>query len=439
MNSLPPSSASLNPASLLELTALARTYEPERYLAATLAPAPQQSALIALAAYAADLQRIAASATQPLLGEIRLQWWRDSLVLIAKDIWEFRNGVLPIIATEMKSKETKEKVQQELAHTISEQIGDSLREISAKTADRVLEIWQEFRRAHAKVLALAETNDAFKQFLDNVKPDAIARLDEVVGLVVGAEGDAGVLKRLEDGTLANAVNKLPGAAIDIARETRSLETGLQWAALAGDQLQAVLEHEIHRRAKPDSFTKASLKQVLDLKDKVAISRVAALPQAVRAALFELGSDDLKTMARSLTETELQSLAQYMTGLDKTAAQRILRSVAQTPARMQTLGRSGVRDGIIASRDQGAAVGMMLASDTVPDPWQVASHAQLVVDGKVSPLLLWEKHSVFVVAFGLFAFVVLAMLKRLLFGRRPRVIVQKVAIDRGAPAIKTAKG
>ena len=71
-------------AGLAELTALARAYEPERYLAATLAPKPQQAVLIVLAAYAADLQRIPATATQPMLGEIRLQWWRDSLELIAK-------------------------------------------------------------------------------------------------------------------------------------------------------------------------------------------------------------------------------------------------------------------------------------------------------------------------------------------------------------------
>ena len=39
------------------------------------------------------------------------------LVLIAKDIWEFRHGVLPIIASEMKAKATKDKVQEELSTT----------------------------------------------------------------------------------------------------------------------------------------------------------------------------------------------------------------------------------------------------------------------------------------------------------------------------------
>jgi 15-cis-phytoene synthase len=66
------------------LIEVARTFEPERYLAATLAREPQRRALLALAAYAADLARIPATATQPMLGEIRLQWWRDSLELIGK-------------------------------------------------------------------------------------------------------------------------------------------------------------------------------------------------------------------------------------------------------------------------------------------------------------------------------------------------------------------
>ena len=67
------------------------------------------------------------------------------LVLIAKDIWDFRHGVLPIVATEMKSKETKDKVREELAKSIAEQINDSVKEISEKTAERVVEIWLEFR------------------------------------------------------------------------------------------------------------------------------------------------------------------------------------------------------------------------------------------------------------------------------------------------------
>lgn len=74
-----PSASAANASVLAELASVARMFEPERYLAATLAKEPARAALIAIAAYASDLQRIAAMASQPMLAEIRLQWWRDAL------------------------------------------------------------------------------------------------------------------------------------------------------------------------------------------------------------------------------------------------------------------------------------------------------------------------------------------------------------------------
>src|SRR4029078_877358 len=138
------------------------------------------------------------------------------LVLIAKDIWDLRNGVLPIIATEMKSKDNKDKVQEELAKTFAEQISGHIQEIGAATADRVIEIWRDFRSAHAEALGLAERNPKFKAFVDSLQPAALPRLDEVVALLLAGEGEAGILKRLDDGTLSTAINTLPAPAMDIA-------------------------------------------------------------------------------------------------------------------------------------------------------------------------------------------------------------------------------
>lgn len=58
----------------------ARAGEPDRYLAALLAPASSRPHLLALAAFSSELARIAAAVTrEPTMGEIRLQWWRDAL------------------------------------------------------------------------------------------------------------------------------------------------------------------------------------------------------------------------------------------------------------------------------------------------------------------------------------------------------------------------
>jgi len=345
------------------------------------------------------------------------------IVLIAKDIWDFRHGVLPIVAEEMKAKATKDKVREELAKSIAEQIGDGVKEIAEKTAERVLEIWLEFRRTHAKVVELAERREDFKRFLDTVKAEDLPRLDEIVGLVLADESEAGVLKRLSDGTLHRAVTGLPPAALDIAREARSLETALQWAAVAGDNLPKVVDYDVHRRTQPQAFTKAGLQRLLGLQDKLAITRLAALTPAARASLFELDTADLKGLARALDDTQLESLSRYLTGLDKPSAQRVLRVVAQSPARMAELGKPWVRDAIIASSDQAAAVGMMLQANSLPDPSLMLEHLKLVLHGRVSPWLMWEKHPVSLAATGVLAVILLLLLRRLLFGTRPKVVVQ----------------
>ena len=62
------------------------------------------------------------------------------------------------------------------------------------------------------------------RFLDTVKADDMPRLDEIVALVLASEGEPGVLKRLDDGTLHRAVTGLPPGSIEIAREARSLDS-----------------------------------------------------------------------------------------------------------------------------------------------------------------------------------------------------------------------
>ncbi len=339
------------------------------------------------------------------------------LVLIAKDIWDLRNGVLPIIATEMKSKENKDKVQEELAKTFSEQISAHIQEIGAATADRIIEIWRDFRAAHAEALGLAERNEKFKAFVDSLPPASLPRLDEVVALLLAGEGEAGLLRRLDDGTLATAVKSLPAPALEIARETRSLDQGLKWSALAGADLPKVVELSLYRRTTPEQLSRASLQRLLALDDLLATVRLAGIDRGARDTLFELNDADLKKLARNLTEDELSSLSRYLTGLQPEPREQVLRAVAANPAKIHALASDRVREAVVASTDQTAAVGMMLRTGAMLDPAAIGADLRLVADGRVSPILLWEKHPVVIVGLGLLTLLVLLLLHRLLFARR----------------------
>jgi phytoene synthase len=59
--------------------AAARAAALDRYLAARLAPRKARRDLIALAAFVGETARIVATVSEPLVGEMRLQWWRDVL------------------------------------------------------------------------------------------------------------------------------------------------------------------------------------------------------------------------------------------------------------------------------------------------------------------------------------------------------------------------
>jgi hypothetical protein len=208
---------------------------------------------------------------------------------------------------------------------------------------------------------------------------------------------------------------MPEKGLEIARDTNSIAAGLEWTALAGNRLDRVVDYELHRRMSPKDLTAASLDRILALNNRAAIIKIAGLPPAARDALFSLDSNDLNVLLRSLSEDELTSLADYLDGLRPGPRETVLKTIAASPAKMQLLASQSVRDGIIASRDQAAAAAMMLEPGGL-SPRAALQDAKLVWDGRVVPLLLWNKHPQAVVAAGLLSLVIIAWLARL-FRRR----------------------
>jgi phytoene synthase len=62
---------------------IAREGDPDRYVSALFAPSRSREHLFALYALNVELARIGEQVTEPQLGEIRLQWWRDAITRAA--------------------------------------------------------------------------------------------------------------------------------------------------------------------------------------------------------------------------------------------------------------------------------------------------------------------------------------------------------------------
>ena len=56
---------------------LVREEDRDRFLATLFAPARVRPALFALYAFDIEIAHVAARVSEPLAGEVRLQWWRD--------------------------------------------------------------------------------------------------------------------------------------------------------------------------------------------------------------------------------------------------------------------------------------------------------------------------------------------------------------------------
>jgi phytoene synthase len=64
---------------LSPVAALVRRHDRDRFQTALFAPAARREALFALYAFNYEIARVRESVTQPMLGQIRLQWWRENI------------------------------------------------------------------------------------------------------------------------------------------------------------------------------------------------------------------------------------------------------------------------------------------------------------------------------------------------------------------------
>ncbi len=58
---------------------LVRSHDFARYASTLFVPAPQRRALLAMYAFNVEVSRVHGQVSQPLPGEMRLQWWTDAL------------------------------------------------------------------------------------------------------------------------------------------------------------------------------------------------------------------------------------------------------------------------------------------------------------------------------------------------------------------------
>ncbi len=339
------------------------------------------------------------------------------LALIASDLYNAGDGVFPLIAERMKSAESKTLIKSEIVRVLQTEVTEQLEPIGRETAERIHALWLDFRQKYDKLLSLADQYPAFSAFLKERKIDQLGRLGRIVQIILSSEGEKRIEWRTADGSLNLALLDLDDTGVAIAEDQKSIDIALKWAALTDGKLDQVAATGLHKLIAPDAVTKPQLKTLLALNDKLVITRIAGLEASARDLLLALPAAQLLELGRRLTEPELTAFSDYQRLLSPAAARRVATEIGANPAAMQILAQGGVRSGLMNSRDQLAALDMLLRPPSpIPDVMRVVNDFEIASEGRVDWRIFWYRHMFIVIVLALLSLVLLVVLRRLVFGR-----------------------
>ena len=97
-----------------------------------------------------------------------------------------------------------------------------------------------------------------------------------------------------------------------------------------------------------------------------MGRITILDPQSRDYILSLPGDQMREFARRLNDRQLAAFADYERNLEPIAAKRLPRAVADDPSVMQELTTEGLREAILKSRDQLAALNMIIHDDAKLD-------------------------------------------------------------------------
>ena len=244
--------------SALRLAALARAADPDRYMCALFAAPHQRGALFALLLFNAEIARVREVVSEPMLGQIRLQWWREAIDEIYQGGGRRHEIVDPLaeaIRTHGLTRRYFERLidarQMDLDDTPPENIA-ALEYYAEESAAPLVSLALEIAGADAGVLADVARHTGVGWALTGlmralphhaaegrvmVPRDVLAATDLTVEAVCGGEAKANI---------ARAVEKIANVARQHSDEARGLRRALP-RAVKRVTLQAVLSAVYLRR------------------------------------------------------------------------------------------------------------------------------------------------------------------------------------------------
>jgi len=303
------------------------------------------------------------------------------LAMIGIDVAKSFEGALPQIQQSLKESDIKRELQNEIASVVEEELRNESVQIEREISNDLFSKWLEFQKEYIEMLSFAKNLPEFKRILERYKND----LDKVSSLVARSlvnTGRASLELAIQDGSFERALS-LPESTYKIL-EIYSLPVLIEWANLAGNQLEDVVETELYKSLPPKKLDHELLVDILSLQDPSTISKLSLLETDTIRSLLLISKRNLVSLSNNLSVDDLERLSGYLQKLEQPQVNQLVGFLLGDP---EMLRNSNVMAHIIQSRDINAAVQFW---NQAANPLSLLNGVLTVLTGAISWHLFADK-------------------------------------------------
>ncbi len=257
----------------------------------------------------------AATAAVPVAG------WVVGGALIIYDVYQAWNGSLPQIQDDLKSEDVKQTIRSEIVSVVDQELTNSMPGISQSVTIEIYRRWRSFLQDFEHVLRLAESNEEFRLILEDVTPDQVDKLSELVEVTVDVLGTEWLTRLIRSGEF-KLIFDLPRASFKILRDTADPGLVLRWAKVADVRIVSVAETELYKYASPEMVgDRETLEKILALEDTLLMQDLMQKELEEREALLGLPTVQTKWILSELSSSQTDWVISYL--LDLPSSSQVL--------------------------------------------------------------------------------------------------------------------
>lgn len=259
----------------------------------------------------------AASTVVPVAG------WVIGGSFIIYDVYQAWEGSLPQIRDDLKDESVKETIRAEIVSVVDQELANSMPGISQSVTVEIYRRWSSFLQDFEHVLRLAENNEDFRLLLEDVTPDQVDKLSELVEVTVDLLGMDWLNRLIGTGDF-KLIFDLPRTSFTILRDTSDPGLVLRWAQVADVRIVGVVETELYKYTSPEMVGgRETLEKILALGNTSLIKDLMEKGIEEREALLGLPTRQAKWMLTELPRPQFDWSFSYLLELPSASRIRLM--------------------------------------------------------------------------------------------------------------------